>query len=126
VIELAKVLDWFDGKLDNIDKAIVAEVELGLGPLHTAFRRARQCLHHAVPGQPGGEMECRRGDQVPRRRQQAKYVVDRLDVQYQPGHINASQSETMAADGKWLACGLQVLQGSLTCRWARCIPKTSS
>jgi nitrous-oxide reductase len=39
-------------------------------------------------------------------------VVDRLDVHYQPGHINASQSETMepTASG-WR--GLQVLQGPL-------------
>ena len=35
----------------------------------------------------------------------AKYVVDRLDVQYQPGHLNASHSETKAADGKILAVG---------------------
>ena len=35
----------------------------------------------------------------------AKYVVDRLDVQFQPGHLNASQSETVKADGKWLAVG---------------------
>jgi nitrous-oxide reductase len=32
-------------------------------------------------------------------------VVDRIDVQYQPGHLNASMSETMQADGKWLAVG---------------------
>ena len=34
VIELSKVLDWFDGKSDKLDNAIVAEVEVGLGPLH--------------------------------------------------------------------------------------------
>ena len=30
----------------------------------------------------------------------AKYVLDRLDVTYQPGHTNASMSETKEADGK--------------------------
>jgi nitrous-oxide reductase len=50
-------------------------------------------------------MERRCGDQVPAGDKAAQYVVDRLDVHYQPGHINASQSETMFADGKWLCVG---------------------
>jgi nitrous-oxide reductase len=32
VIELAKVEDFLDGKLDDLNKSIVAEVEIGLGP----------------------------------------------------------------------------------------------
>jgi nitrous-oxide reductase len=31
--------------------------------------------------------------------------VDKIDVMYQPGHINASNSETTAADGVWLGVG---------------------
>jgi len=100
VVDIPLLDQAFAGKIKPRD-CVVAEPEVGLGPLHTAFdgkgNAYTSIFIDSVMTKWNIDLAIRsfKGEDV-------DPVLEKVDVHYQVGHTNASMSETKEADGRWL------------------------